>query len=390
MAASNADRVLTLYLMKHGQMPEKPDQLVTFSRTNNEVPTIIYSEAKKSLNKLASSIKGGGKSSGNKYQVGDEVLISKDRTGILRYIGKVPEMGDDNIWYGLELTSGAMGQNDGSLKGKRYFQCLPKRGMFIPERKLRRRLNRKDKERRNSYADISNHVKQLQKDYAGDDAAFLYPSSQQPVRSTDGKNDESPNPMGNMANMHTLVFQNPEDAYKYGDATTQYQAMAQQQARHPYQPQQGDSSSPPNHANMNAKSSKHKKKKKAERQRSGSHGSSTSAGREKRHRRHYESEEDEDDDEESSSTESQVSDLDDHRNGDDDSSPTVKTFDTLLKYILRQKGQYREGLLDVYANPQTHPLIVEAFSQMKQLQGNEQAYLWPALLKRWSKYTHKI
>ena len=50
--------------------------------------------------------------------------------------------------------------------------------MFIPEHKLRRRLSRKDKERRNSYSEISRHVKQLQKEYAGDDAAFLYPSSQ--------------------------------------------------------------------------------------------------------------------------------------------------------------------------------------------------------------------
>ena len=73
-----------------------------------------------------------------------------------------------------------------------------------------------------------------------------------------------------------------------------------------------------------------------------------------------------------------------------DNAPTVKTVDTLLKYILRQKGQYREGLLDVYANPQTHPLIVEAFSQMKQLKPAEQTFLWPALLRRWSKYTHRV
>ena len=68
-------------------------------------------------------------------------------------------------------------------------------------------------------------------------------------------------------------------------------------------------------------------------------------------------------------------------------APTVKTFDTLLKYILRQKGQYREALLDVYANPQLQPLILTAFGEMKQLRPDQQEFLWPALLKRWAKYT---
>ena len=131
--------------------------------------------------------------------VGDEVLISKDRTGILHYIGKVPEMGDDKIWYGLELTSGTMGQNDGSIKGKRYFQTNGKRGMFIPESKLRRRLNRKDKERRKSYVEISNQVKQLQKDYAGDDASILYPSSQYKLDLDSNRTS--------MDDIHTLVFE---------------------------------------------------------------------------------------------------------------------------------------------------------------------------------------
>ena len=77
--------------------------------------------------------------------------------------------------------------------------------MFIPERKLRRKLNKKDKERRNSYVEISNNVKKLQKEYAGDDAAFLYPSSQQTthvsqVTPTGTHNDNS-------QNVTTLVFE---------------------------------------------------------------------------------------------------------------------------------------------------------------------------------------
>lgn len=138
---------------------------------------------------------------------------------------------------------------------------------------------------------------------------------------------------------------------------------------------------------------KKKKKGKINRTRSGSSGSSaSSASHRSRDRDRYHHNGDEYDDNEYSeqdeSNSDQVSDLE--NDDQSDSSPTVKTFDTLLKYILRQKGQYREGLLDVYANPQTHALIVEAFSQMKQLQPNEQAFLWPALLRRWSKYAHKI
>lgn len=220
MSSKPADKVLQAYIAKFGQVPDQANQLVAYSRTNNEVPTIIYSEAKKALSKIKKAIKTGKKkksfkktigSPSAKWQVGDEVLISKDRTGILHYIGKVPEMGDDKIWYGLELTSGTMGQNDGSIKGKRYFQANGKRGMFIPESKLRRRLNRKDKERRKSYVEISNQVKQLQKDYAGEDAAILYPSSQYKL-DTDKENVnnniraalEKKEP--SMDDIHTLVF----------------------------------------------------------------------------------------------------------------------------------------------------------------------------------------
>ena len=223
------DKVLQAYIAKFGQIPEQANQLVAYSRTNPETPTIIYSEAKKALTKIKKAIKSGKKNKSytnigynSKWQVGDEVLISKDRTGILKYIGHVPEMGDGDskLWYGIELTSGTMGHNDGSIKGKRYFQTNGKRGMFIPESKLRRRLNRKDKERRNSYVQISNQVKQLQKEYAGEDAAILYPSSQYKLADDHKNNDINNNIKAalnintgdpTMDDIHTLVFQSKLD-----------------------------------------------------------------------------------------------------------------------------------------------------------------------------------
>merc|ERR1712154_361402 len=136
------------------------------------------------------------------------------------------------------------------------------------------------------------------------------------------------------------------------------------------------------------KSMKKEKNKSHSRKRSSS-GSNGMMNRRNSHHSRKSTESEEDYQNESvEETETDISEMDEQK--DNEPVATVKTFDTLLKYILRQKGQYREGLLDVYANPQTHVLVVEAFSQMKQLQPAEQAFLWPALLRRWSKYTHRI
>eukprot|EP01084_Bolivina_argentea_P125361 222128_1 len=211
MSMSNGDKVLQTYIKQFGQIPDQPNQLVSFSRTSGELPPIIYSEAKKALNKIKKSITNPKQP---KWMIGDEVLISKDRIGILKYIGRVPETGDDkSIFYGIELASGTLGQNDGMLKGKRYFQAKGKRGMFIPEHKLRRRLSRKDKERRNSYSQLSRQVKQLQKEYAGDDAAYIYPSSQ-----IDGDDDVIDNAENQSPNQYQNQRRNSTESPRGGDS----------------------------------------------------------------------------------------------------------------------------------------------------------------------------
>ena len=93
-----------------------------------------------------------------RWTVGTQVLLSKDRMGIIRYVGPVPEQGQGNevIWYGVELTDGTVGYNDGMVKGSRYFQTDGKRGMFVPPDKIRRVINQKDKQRRDSYAQLAN------------------------------------------------------------------------------------------------------------------------------------------------------------------------------------------------------------------------------------------
>ena len=59
---------------------------------------------------------------------------SDDRRGTIRYAGPVPEIPDIGTWVGIELDE-PTGKNDGSVAGKRYFECKPSRGVFVrPER----------------------------------------------------------------------------------------------------------------------------------------------------------------------------------------------------------------------------------------------------------------
>lgn len=54
-----------------------------------------------------------------------------ERRGWLRYIGKIPEINNDDIWCGIEFDK-PCGKNDGSIKGKQYFGPLkPNYGGFV-------------------------------------------------------------------------------------------------------------------------------------------------------------------------------------------------------------------------------------------------------------------
>jgi len=85
------------------------------------------------------------------FAIGDEVLMSKDRMGIVRYVGDIPELGE-GLWYGVELTDGSVGQSDGSVRGtgKRYFATEGKRALFVPPTKIRRRMTNKDRKKHDS------------------------------------------------------------------------------------------------------------------------------------------------------------------------------------------------------------------------------------------------
>ncbi|XP_014664356.1 PREDICTED: uncharacterized protein LOC106806791 isoform X2 [Priapulus caudatus] len=65
-------------------------------------------------------------------KLNDRVTTKSELTGCVRYIGHVDGSGHkDMIYVGLELDT-PVGQHNGCLNGKRYFQCAKKYGVFVP------------------------------------------------------------------------------------------------------------------------------------------------------------------------------------------------------------------------------------------------------------------
>ena len=48
------------------------------------------------------------------------------------YIGPVSELEGDGIWLGVTFDD-ATGEHDGSLSGKRYFECASSHGSFVEQ-----------------------------------------------------------------------------------------------------------------------------------------------------------------------------------------------------------------------------------------------------------------
>ncbi|CAG5135937.1 unnamed protein product, partial [Candidula unifasciata] len=66
-------------------------------------------------------------------KLGDRVLVSGSKPGILRFIGETDFA--KGVWAGVELDE-PLGKNDGAVAGKRYFDCKPLHGLFAPIHKI--------------------------------------------------------------------------------------------------------------------------------------------------------------------------------------------------------------------------------------------------------------
>ncbi|XP_066560006.1 CAP-Gly domain-containing linker protein 3 isoform X3 [Amia ocellicauda] len=78
---------------------------------------------------------------GLKIELGDQVLVAGQKQGIVRFYGKTDFA--PGYWFGVELDK-PTGKHDGSVFGVRYFNCLPKHGVFAPPSRVQRIGSTKD------------------------------------------------------------------------------------------------------------------------------------------------------------------------------------------------------------------------------------------------------
>lgn len=69
----------------------------------------------------------------DKFKIGDRVVVSGTKHGVVRYLGETGFAKGD--WAGIELDE-PLGKNDGAVAGRRYFQCEPTFGLFAPLHKI--------------------------------------------------------------------------------------------------------------------------------------------------------------------------------------------------------------------------------------------------------------
>ena len=67
---------------------------------------------------------------------GDKVELNDDQTGIVKYIGSISQGDPSNgknkngIYYGIHLST-KTGSHNGTVKGRKYFECPSKHGIFV-------------------------------------------------------------------------------------------------------------------------------------------------------------------------------------------------------------------------------------------------------------------
>ncbi|XP_077360467.1 CAP-Gly domain-containing linker protein 2 isoform X2 [Festucalex cinctus] len=96
----------------------------------------LLNSAIKTGNESGSNMSDSGsvKKGGDKdLRAGDRVLVGGSKMGVIRYMGETDFAKGE--WCGVELDE-PLGKNDGAVAGTRYFQCLPKFGLFAPVHKV--------------------------------------------------------------------------------------------------------------------------------------------------------------------------------------------------------------------------------------------------------------
>eukprot|EP01084_Bolivina_argentea_P138411 243672_1 len=76
-------------------------------------------------------------------KVGDTVLLSKNRLGIVRYYGKTQFA--PGYWFGIELIDTSLTRHNGMILNKQYFKCPPNKGLFARHERIKKVMKRSKK-----------------------------------------------------------------------------------------------------------------------------------------------------------------------------------------------------------------------------------------------------
>ena len=113
------------------------DAVAQSARAAGMRPSEASSYADRTVKQVSSGISKGASSAnggtGDDFIIGDRVIVSNTKHGYIQYLGTTQFAAGE--WAGVVLDE-PLGKNDGSVKGIRYFQCEPKRGVFARPDKL--------------------------------------------------------------------------------------------------------------------------------------------------------------------------------------------------------------------------------------------------------------
>eukprot|EP00057_Strongylocentrotus_purpuratus_P028199 XP_011682673.1 PREDICTED: CAP-Gly domain-containing linker protein 1 isoform X4 [Strongylocentrotus purpuratus] len=92
------------------------------------------SEANQHADKTVRTVNNGGPAKhSDEFIIGDRVIVGGNKHGHVQFLGETQFSSGE--WAGVVLDE-AIGKNDGSVNGIRYFQCEPKKGVFARADKL--------------------------------------------------------------------------------------------------------------------------------------------------------------------------------------------------------------------------------------------------------------
>ncbi|DAZ92932.1 TPA: hypothetical protein N0F65_005832 [Lagenidium giganteum] len=110
-------------------VPPPAPLLATFTATSDQPrDSIATDNASVTGDDTTAAVNTDGPPAGINLDVGDRVCIpDKELFGFVRFLGEIE--GVRGVWVGIELDE-PYGKNDGSVKGRYYFHCKPKHGVF--------------------------------------------------------------------------------------------------------------------------------------------------------------------------------------------------------------------------------------------------------------------